>query len=169
MTKPANNRRTSPDTPFWERKTLQEMTRTEWESLCDGCGRCCLHKLEDEDTGEVHYTDVACRLLDLPSCRCTNYPERLKHIPDCVVLKPENLADLAWMPGTCAYRRLAEGRGLAHWHPLISGTAATVQRAGISIRGRAIPELEIGDGEIEEHVIRWLKPPRGGLRTAPRK
>ncbi len=164
MAKPSKNRRPKSATPFWERKTLQEMSRTEWESLCDGCGRCCLHKLEDEDTGRIHYTDVACRLLDLTSCRCTNYPERLRHVPDCAVLSPESLEDLAWMPWTCAYRRLAEGRGLARWHPLVSGTRESVHRAGISIRNRAVPESEIGDGDVEEHVISWLRLPRGGLR-----
>jgi uncharacterized cysteine cluster protein YcgN (CxxCxxCC family) len=164
MAKPSTGRRLDSVTPFWERKTLQEMTRAEWEALCDGCGRCCLHKFEDEDTGRFHYTDVACRLLNLTSCRCTNYPERLKHVPDCVVLSPENLADLTWMPGTCAYRRLAEGRGLAQWHPLVSGTRESVHRAGISIRGRAVPEASIGADEIEERVIRWLKPVRAVLR-----
>ena len=132
MAKPSNDRKPDPATPFWERKTLQEMTRAEWESLCDGCGRCCLHKLEDVD------------------------PERVKHVPDCVVLSSENLEDLTWMPRTCAYRRLAEGRGLARWHPLVSGTRESVHRAGISIRGRAVPESTIAAGDVEEHVIRWL-------------
>ena len=154
------------DRPFWERKDLSSMTSEEWESLCDGCGRCCLHKLEDEDTGRVHYTDVACRLLDLKSCRCSNYPQRLEHVPDCVVLDPGDLGDLAWMPATCAYRRLAEGRGLADWHPLVSGTPDSVRRAGISIGGRAVPESTVAAGDMEEHVIRWLKVPRGGLRKA---
>lgn len=146
--------------PFWERKSLSEMSRSEWEALCDGCGRCCLHKLEDEETGQVFYTDVACRLLDLDVCRCAHYPERLRHVPDCVVLSPDNLDDLHWMPRTCAYRRLAEGRGLAWWHPLVSGDARTVVSAGISIRGRAVPEAHVDEEQIEEHVIRWLRPTR---------
>ena len=161
MTNPSRKRGSADEKPFWERKALQGMTREEWESLCDGCGRCCLHKLEDEDTGRIHYTNVACRLLDLASCRCTNYPQRLKHVPDCVVLSPENLADLAWMPGTCAYRRLAEGRGLAEWHPLVSGTSDSVQRAGISVAGRTVAESTVAIDDMEEHVIRWLKVPRG--------
>lgn len=160
MSKRSKHRQEDTEAPFWERKTLDEMSQTEWESLCDGCGRCCLHKLEDEDSGDVYYTDVACRLLDTESCRCTNYAARLEHVPDCVVLKPANLEDLAWMPGTCAYRRLSEGRGLAAWHPLLSGDANSVQRAGISIRGRCVAEKDIEPDDLEDHVIRWLKPPR---------
>ena len=145
--------------PFWERKTLAEMTDTEWESLCDGCGRCCLHKLEDEDTGKVFYTDVACRLLDLEQCRCKHYAQRLDHVPDCVVLSRDNLDALSWMPVTCAYRRLAEGRGLADWHPLVSGNAQSVQRARISVRGRVISETAVDTDDIEHRIIRWLKVP----------
>jgi len=164
----AKKHRNTDNRPFWERKDLRDMSPKEWESLCDGCGRCCLHKLKDEDTGRVHYTDVACRLLDLKSCRCSNYPQRLEEVADCVVLDPDNLADLAWMPATCAYRRLAEGRGLAEWHPLISGTRASVHRAGIAIGGRAVPESAVDADDLEEHVIRWLKVPRGGLKKARR-
>jgi len=157
---PRNQKPAPADKPFWESKSLSEMSASEWESLCDGCGRCCLHKLEDEDTGKVEYTDVACRLLNVAACRCTNYPKRLEHVPDCVVLSPANLESLTWMPGTCAYRRLWEGRGLAAWHPLISGDPASVHRAGISVRGRCISETEVAPEEIEERVIRWLRPPR---------
>jgi len=135
------------------------MTDAEWESLCDRCGRCCLHKLEDEDTGRVYYTDVACRLLDLDCCSCAKYEARLQHVPDCVVLSRDRLDDLRWMPSTCAYRRLAEGRGLADWHPLVSGRDDSVVQAGISVRGRVVSENNIDAGEIEERIIRWLRAP----------
>jgi uncharacterized cysteine cluster protein YcgN (CxxCxxCC family) len=150
--------------PFWERKTLAEMTPEEWESLCDGCGRCCLKKLEDERTGRVAYTDVACRLLDRERCRCTNYEARVQHVPDCVALDPDNVKTLDWLPSTCAYRRIADGKGLDWWHPLVSKDPATVQRAGISIRGRALSERHLTPREIEERVIRWVKPARSKAR-----
>jgi hypothetical protein len=147
------------DKPFWETKSLREMTQQEWESLCDGCGRCCLHKYEYEDTGRVHYTDVACKLLDLKTCRCRHYEQRLDHVPDCVVLSKDRPEDLDWMPSTCAYRRLAEGRGLADWHPLVSGRADSVVRAGISVRGRVVSERRIPEAQIEDRLISWLRAP----------
>ena len=139
--------------PFWRRKTLAEMTRGEWESLCDGCAKCCLAKLEDDDTGEISYTEVACRLLDLGTCRCTDYANRKRFVPDCVVLTPRTVARLTWLPSTCAYRLVSEGKDLAWWHPLVSGDPETVHRAGISVRGRAVPEALAGD--LEDHVVRW--------------
>ncbi len=126
--------------PFWERKTLAQMSREEWESLCDGCGRCCLIRFEDEDTGEVVPTRVACRLLDAETCRCTRYVRRKRYVPDCVKLTPQNVSELTWMPPSCAYRRLYEGRGLASWHPLISGDPLSVERAGISMKRQTISE-----------------------------
>jgi uncharacterized protein len=141
--------------PFWRRKSLAEMTPEEWESLCDGCGRCCLLKLEDEDTGEVAYTDVACRLLDLESCRCRSYRRRHRLVPSCVRLSAERLAELAWMPSTCAYRLLHEGKDLPWWHPLVSGDRRTVHQAGISVRHRAISETEIDEDNIEERIVGW--------------
>jgi uncharacterized cysteine cluster protein YcgN (CxxCxxCC family) len=143
--------------PFWERKALAEMTTEEWESLCDGCGRCCLKKLEDPDTREIAYTDVACRMLDRERCRCTRYTARTELVPDCVRLDAANLDALRWLPTTCAYRRLAEGRGLEWWHPLVSGDPRTVERAGISVRGRVLSEDSLAPTEIPTRVIRWVK------------
>lgn len=142
---------------FWERHALDELSPAEWEALCDGCGRCCLNKLEYEDTGEIAYTDVACRLLDLSSARCSDYAGRRRHVPDCVQLTPENLAGINWLPATCAYRRVHEGRGLPRWHPLLSGTPDTVRKAGISVAGRVLPETAVDENELDEHVIRWIR------------
>ncbi len=139
--------------PFWRRKTLAEMTRSEWESLCDGCAKCCLDKLQDDDTGEISYTEVACRLLDLGTCRCTDYSNRTRFVPDCVVLTPRTVARLTWLPSSCAYRLISEGKDLEWWHPLVSGDPETVHRAGVSVRGRAVPEAVAGD--LEDHVVHW--------------
>ena len=141
--------------PFWRRKSLDRMTTEEWESLCDGCAKCCLIKLEDEDTGQVDYTDIACRLLDLGTCRCTDYPARARLVPDCVVLTPAKTARFDWLPTTCAYRLISEGKDLAWWHPLVSGDPETVHRAGISVRGRVVAETR-GD-DPEDRVVTWPK------------
>jgi uncharacterized protein len=140
---------------FWDEKTLAEMTPEEWESLCDGCGRCCLVKLEDEDSGAIITSDVHCKLLDGDTCRCTNYPQRQKHVPDCIKLTPENVLELGWIPNTCAYRRLAEGRGLAWWHPLVSGDPETVVTVGVSVKGRTFSERDVKPGEWEDHAVDW--------------
>lgn len=141
--------------PFWKRKTLKEMTRQEWESLCDGCAKCCLHKIEDFLSGEIRYTNVACRLLDAGSCRCKDYANRTVKVPDCVALTPENISRLRWMPSTCAYRLLAEGKDLPDWHPLVSGDPDSVVKAGMSVKDRAVEEDEVED--VEDYVVTWAR------------
>jgi uncharacterized cysteine cluster protein YcgN (CxxCxxCC family) len=132
------------------------MTPAEWESICDGCGRCCLNKLEDLDTGQIYYTDVGCRLLDGATCRCKDYKNRSDLVDDCVRLSPDNVATLKWLPPTCGYRLLASGRDLYWWHPLVSGDPDTVHAAGISVRGRvAISEEEFGDRDYEDRIVSW--------------
>ncbi len=142
--------------PFWRTKRLGEMSRAEWESLCDGCGKCCLIKLEDADTGRVDYTDVACHLLDTDSCRCTDYRNRHRRVPDCVRLDPRRLDEIVgWMPSTCAYRLLAEGRDLPDWHPLVSGDPGSVERAGVSIRGRAVGDADLDVDALAARIVDW--------------
>ncbi len=136
---------------FWESKSLAGMSPEEWESLCDGCGKCCLHKLQDADSGELFYTNVACRLLNLRTVRCTRYPLRARLIPDCILLNAERIGELDWLPRSCAYRLLAEGRDLPGWHPLVSGDPLSVQRAGVSVRSWAIAEKQVRD--LEDHII----------------
>ena len=144
--------------PFWQVKRLEEMSRGEWESLCDGCARCCLLKLEDEDTGSIAYTRIACRLLDSRTCRCTDYASRSRRVPGCIVLTPQTLPrTVHWLPDTCAYRLLWEGRELDWWHPLVSGDPATVHEAGISVRGRTVPEDQVTEEEEQDHVVEWVK------------
>ncbi|MEX6632163.1 YcgN family cysteine cluster protein [Hyphococcus lacteus] len=140
--------------PFWETKKLSEMTPKEWESLCDGCGRCCLYILHNEETGDVFETDVACKLFDAKKRRCTDYDNRLKRVPDCVQLTPDNISTLHWMPKSCAYRRLSEGRGLARWHPLITGDPKSVERAKIAVSPDLIPEDEIDDTLLESRITK---------------
>jgi uncharacterized cysteine cluster protein YcgN (CxxCxxCC family) len=141
--------------PFWRTKTLAEMTPAEWESLCDGCGRCCLNKLEYEDTGEVEWTDVACRLLDDHTCRCTDYARRHTAVPDCLALSAENVGRLTWLPPTCGYRLVEEGEDLYWWHPLVSGDPETVHAAGMSVRDRTVSEMVVPVADFDEHVVSW--------------
>ena len=166
------------DEPFW-RKPLSALTVAEWESLCDGCGRCCLVKLEDEDTGAIHFTDVACKLLDRTSCRCGDYPGRRTHVPDCVKLDGEVVRSVSWLPRTCAYRLVEDGHDLPWWHPLVSGRPETVHEAGISVRGRRVAsEEEVATDDLPDHIVTWpmrwpkaARPPgspKRSARTPPR-
>jgi uncharacterized cysteine cluster protein YcgN (CxxCxxCC family) len=139
---------------FWRRFPLESLPRDEWEALCDGCGKCCLIKLEDEDGGPVRYTSIACRLLDLGTCRCGNYALRRQLVPGCVTLDRDSLEEaLDWMPATCAYRLVAEGRDLPDWHPLVSGDPESVHAAGVSLRGRMIAEYEVAEEDWEDHLL----------------
>ncbi|MBZ8133093.1 YcgN family cysteine cluster protein [Afifella sp. IM 167] len=141
--------------PFWRDKTLEELSESEWEALCDGCGRCCLNKLEDYDTGEISWTSVACRLYDEGACRCSNYENRIKIVPECLPLTPETVREIAWLPPTCAYRLVAEGRDLFWWHHLVSGSRETVHTAGISTRGRTVSERDIDVDDWEDFLVDW--------------
>ena len=139
---------------FWETVPLSKMTPPEWEALCDGCGKCCLNKLEDADTGEVFFTRIACRLFDDKSCQCGNYAKRKSIVPECVMLTPDTLGEISyWMPRSCAYRRLNEGRPLEAWHPLISGDPDSVHRAGISVREETVSEYDVADDDWEDYII----------------
>lgn len=129
------------------------MTREQWESLCDGCARCCLHKLEDEDTGEIHYTNVVCSLLVTENCTCSRYRHRSRLVPDCLVLDPASVKSLDWLPDTCAYRLIRDGEDLPDWHPLVSGNAAAVHDAGVSVRGWSVSEDQVDPDDLQDHVI----------------
>ena len=143
--------------PFWK-KPLEELSKPEWEALCDGCGRCCLAKLEDEDTGEIYYTNIVCRLFEPQTCRCADYANRRKKVPDCIVLSLKNVRTLDWLPPTCAYRLRAEGSDLCWWHPLVSGSQETVHQAGVSVRGRAGPsEDDVALDDYPDYIVRWPK------------
>ena len=142
---------------FWEHYSLDQLTLAEWEAVCDGCGLCCLVKLEDEDTHEVAYTKLACKLLDCKTARCTDYANRKQHVPDCVQLTPDMVGQLHWLPPSCAYKRLDNGQKLPRWHPLITGNAKSVREARKSAAGRCIPETDIAEDDVEEYVVRWVR------------
>ena len=146
--------------PFWKRKRMEEMSGAEWESLCDGCGRCCLNKLQEEGSERTYFTDVACKLLDCTTARCRDYKNRQKKVSDCVLLTPKSVRRIVWLPPTCAYRLVADGRDLYWWHPLVSGDPETVRAAGVSVVGRVhLTEDQVPDEELEEHIVKW--PGRG--------
>ena len=147
--------KTKPKQPDWINKPLVDMTPDEWEALCDGCGRCCLFKLEDVDSGEIIFTNVACKLLDSDTCRCTDYEHRFQLAPGCVQLTPKNVQEFNWLPASCAYRQLILEKPLAWWHPLISESPHTVHDVGISMRGRTIPEGEADLDHLEQYAISW--------------
>lgn len=161
--KPAGSSAEPAAEPFWRTTPLAAMSAEQWESLCDGCGRCCLVKLEDEDTGDIAYTDVACRLFDTEGCRCADYAHRSEKVEDCVRLTPEAVASLSWLPPTCAYRLLDEGQDLPFWHPLVSGDPASVRAAGVSVAGRVAGlEDEFGVFELLERLVAWpVRWPKG--------
>jgi uncharacterized cysteine cluster protein YcgN (CxxCxxCC family) len=138
--------------PFWQQKKINDLTPEEWEALCDGCAQCCIVKFEDVDTKEIFFTDVVCQFLDLSTCRCTSYLQRTRLVPTCLILTPQLVGQLSWMPATCAYRLLAEGKPLPWWHPLVSGNPDTVHQAGTSVRGKVISEKGIPEAELEDHI-----------------
>lgn len=138
---------------FWNQKSLEAMSNDEWESLCDGCAQCCLHKLEDEDTGTVYVTQIVCQLIDLPTCQCSDYKNRSTLVPTCVTMKPKDARNIQWMPMTCAYRLLAENKPLPAWHPLVSGSKKSVIDAGISIMNNAIPENDIPESDWPDYIV----------------
>ena len=142
---------------WFNQLSLEQLNREQWESLCDGCAKCCLHKLEDADSGEIHYTKVRCRYLDEASCRCSDYSRRSVLVPNCIALSPDNTRELDWLPGTCAYRLRSQGEPLPDWHPLVSGDRETVHRAGVSIRGRAISDEYVHPDGYDEHIISWVE------------
>lgn len=141
-------------THFWETKTLNEMTEDEWESVCDGCGQCCLHKLQDADTEQIALTNVACKLLNIKSCRCTQYEQRLSYVPECIPLRQHDITGFSWLPSTCAYRLLSQHKPLPDWHPLRTGKSNSVHTSKHSVRHIAITEADCED--LEDHIITWL-------------
>ncbi len=142
-----------PAWPFWKHKTLAEMTAAQWESLCDGCGKCCLAKVQDDESDEILFTNVACRLLDLDTCRCRNYARRRRYVPACERLTPENVGTFDWLPASCAYRLVAAGKDLPEWHHLVSGDPDLVHRRGCSVRGKAVSERDAGP--LDHHIVDW--------------
>ncbi len=142
---------------FWQTKSFEQMSTNEWESLCDGCAKCCLHKLEDEDNGDVYYTDVACRYLDTQHCQCQQYNKRQQLVPECLKLKPKDVEQFYWLPSSCAYRLLAEGQDLPLWHPLVSGKSDLIHQLGFSVKDKVVSEQSVDPDDYEDHIIRWIE------------
>ena len=154
--RPAASRKTQDKTPFWKGRALEDFSKDEWESLCDGCGRCCLVKLEDEDTGDIHFTSVGCKLLNGKTCRCTDYAQRRRRVRDCVKLTPKYVRELRWLPPTCAYKLIADGQDLKWWHPLVSGTHKTVHEAGISVQNKVVAsETDVPLESLPDFIVSW--------------
>lgn len=155
--------------PFWLTTSLEAMNREQWESLCDGCGRCCLVKLQDEDTDAILATDIGCRLFDAGTCRCKDYENRSTIVPDCVTLTPHDVRTLPWLPPTCAYRLVAEGRDLPWWHPLVSGDPETVVEAGVAVRNRVFAsEDDVHDDDVPDRIVAWpLRWPKKARMARP--
>lgn len=142
---------------FWKNYTLDQLTAGEWEALCDGCGLCCLIKLEDDETAEVAYTKVACKLLDCKTAQCSDYPNRMQHVPDCIQLTPEKLEQINWLPSTCAYRRMSEGKALPNWHYLVTEDRDSIRKARKSAAGRCVSEDDVNEDDIEDYIVRWVR------------
>jgi uncharacterized cysteine cluster protein YcgN (CxxCxxCC family) len=144
-----------PQNQFWKTIPLDQLKKKQWESLCDGCGKCCVLKLEDADTGDVHYTDVSCKLLNCQTAKCTKYNERKKHVPDCILLTPNNLSILNWMPKSCAYRLVHENKDLPNWHPLVTGKPDSTRLAGRSVADRVVSETSVLEDDLPSHIKNW--------------
>jgi len=141
--------------PFWKTKAMKDMSKDEWESLCDGCGKCCCLRMEDEDTGAIYVTDIRCKLLDTCTARCSDYENRFGPVPDCVQLTPRKVKKLKWIPMTCAYRLVAEGKDLFDWHHLVSGSRETIHDAGMSVRGATKCETSVEEDDYPQHIVLW--------------
>ena len=144
-----------PQNQFWKTTPLDQLSKDQWESLCDGCGKCCVLKLEDVDTGDVHYTDVSCKLLDCQTAKCKKYAERKNYVPDCMVLAPTNLSMLTWMPDSCAYKLIYENKDLPCWHPLVTGNPNSTRLAGHSVAGQVVPEASVFEEDLPHHLKNW--------------
>ena len=141
--------------PFWRVKKMKDMNKQEWESLCDNCGKCCCIRLEDEETGDIYITDVACKLFDAETCKCTSYASRSEKVSDCVKLTKDNIDKLQWMPRTCAYRLISEGKELPYYHHLVSGSSSTIHDEGMSVKNEVVSETIVSEDEQIKRIVIW--------------